>query len=89
MSRPKVAVVKAEEIQGNAEFMGGGFVRYDQDVAAIRAAVKQAVELSIGSLDSIIKPGDRVLIKPNLAFRPQQKALLWWIHERWRLWWLM
>lgn len=69
MSRPKIAVVKAEEIQGNAEFMGGGFVRYDQDVAAIRAAVKQAVELSIGSLDSIIKPGDRVLIKPNLAFQ--------------------
>ncbi len=41
MSRPKVALVKAEGIQGgNAEFMGGRFVRYDQDVAAIRAAVK-------------------------------------------------
>lgn len=69
MSRPKVALVKAEGIKGNAEFMGGRFVRYDQDVAAIRAAVKKSVELSIGSLDSIIQPGDRVLIKPNLAFQ--------------------
>lgn len=69
MSRPKVALVKAEGIKGNAEFMGGRFVRYDQDVAAIRAAVKKSVELTIGSLDSIIQPGDRVLIKPNLAFQ--------------------
>jgi len=69
MAKPKVAVVKAEGVKGNAEFMGGKFVRYAEDVAAIRAAVKKAVELSIGSLDAIIKPGDRVLIKPNLAFQ--------------------
>ena len=29
----------------------------------------EAVKLAVGSLDNIIKPGDNVLIKPNLAFQ--------------------
>jgi len=49
--------------------MGGKFVRTDADVAKIYATVAKAVELSIGSLDAIIKPGQTVLIKPNLAFQ--------------------
>lgn len=69
MSNPKVAVVKCAPLEGNASFMGGKFVRHDADVAKIYAAVAKAVELSIGSLDAIIKPGQTVLIKPNLAFQ--------------------
>ncbi|NPV72030.1 MAG: DUF362 domain-containing protein [Firmicutes bacterium] len=67
--RPKVAVVKTPKLEGTDGFLGGKFVRYDEDVAAIRAAVDSAVRLAIGSLDAIIKPGDKVLIKPNLAFQ--------------------
>jgi len=69
MSNPKVAVVKCAPLEGNASFMGGKFVRTDADVAKIYATVAKAVELSIGSLDAIIKPGQTVLIKPNLAFQ--------------------
>ncbi len=64
--------------------MGGRFVRYDQDVAAIRAAVKKSVELTIGSLDSIIQPGDRVLINLTWLFKLRPRASLWWIRGRWK-----
>jgi len=67
--QPKVAIVKCEPLAGNAAFMAGKFTRSDDDVAKIKAAVKKAVELAIGSPDAIIKPGQKVLIKPNLAFR--------------------
>jgi uncharacterized protein (DUF362 family) len=69
MSQPKVAIVKCERPEGNAAFIAGKYTRRDDDVAKIRAAVKKAVELAIGSLDTIIKPGQKVLIKPNLAFQ--------------------
>jgi uncharacterized protein (DUF362 family) len=49
--------------------MAGKFVRYDADIAKIKEAVAKAVELAIGSPDTIIKEGQTVLIKPNLAFR--------------------
>jgi uncharacterized protein (DUF362 family) len=49
--------------------MAGKFTRRDDDVAKIKAAVKKAVELAIGSPDAIIKAGQKVLIKPNLAFQ--------------------
>src|SRR5690554_3680065 len=78
MAKPKVAVAKAGALKGNAEFMGGRFVRYDEDVAAIKKTVAEAVELAVGSLDNIIQPGDRVLIKPNLAFQapPESHAVV-------------
>jgi len=69
MGTARVSIVKASEIKGNEEFMGGKFVRYDEDVTAIKTAVKKAIELAVGSIDAIIKPGDRVLVKPNLAFQ--------------------
>ncbi|WKY42912.1 DUF362 domain-containing protein [Eubacteriaceae bacterium ES2] len=69
MSKPKVAIAKVEQPEGNASFMGGKYVRIEEDVKKIKAAVAQAVELSIGSLDTIIKEGQTVLIKPNLAFQ--------------------
>ena len=69
MSKPKVAIVKCATPEGNAEFMAGKFVRKDSDIAKIKEAVAKAVELAIGSPDAIIKPGQKVLIKPNLAFQ--------------------
>jgi uncharacterized protein (DUF362 family) len=69
VSKPKVAIAKCAVPEGNAEFMGGKFVRKDSDIAKIKEAVAKAVELAIGSPDAIIKPGQKVLIKPNLAFQ--------------------
>jgi uncharacterized protein (DUF362 family) len=69
VSKPKVAIAKCADPEGNAEFMGGKFVRKDSDIAKIKEAVAKAVELAIGSPDAIIKPGQKVLIKPNLAFQ--------------------
>jgi len=69
MSKPVVSVVKVEQPKGNTEFMGGKFVRYEEDIKKIKTAVAEAIKLSIGSLDTIIKEGDTVLIKPNLAFQ--------------------
>ena len=69
MSNPRVSIAKTGELKGNAQFMAGEYVRYDEDVAKIRAAVKEAVELAVGSIDAVIKPGAKVLVKPNLAFQ--------------------
>ncbi len=65
----RVAIARTGDLKGNARFMGGEYVRYDEDVAKIKAAVKQAVELAVGSIDNVIKPGQKVLVKPNLAFQ--------------------
>ncbi len=69
MSKSKVAVVKSAKPEGNDGFIAGKYTRLDSDIAVIKEAVAKAVRLSIGSLDSIIKEGDVVLIKPNLAFQ--------------------
>jgi uncharacterized protein (DUF362 family) len=65
----RVSIARTGDLKGNAQFMAGEYVRYDEDVKKIRAAVKEAVELAIGSLDNVIKPGQKVLVKPNLAFQ--------------------
>jgi uncharacterized protein (DUF362 family) len=65
----RVSIAKTGELKGNAQFMAGEYVRYDEDVAKVKAAVKEAVELAVGSIDTIIKPGQKVLVKPNLAFQ--------------------
>jgi uncharacterized protein (DUF362 family) len=69
MSKPKVAIVKTGGLKGNPEFLGGKFVRYDQDIAQLKGKIAEAIALSVGSIDSIIKAGETVLIKPNLAFQ--------------------
>jgi uncharacterized protein (DUF362 family) len=69
ITKPKVSIVKVEQPEGNAQFMTGKYVRDANDVQKIKTAVGKAIELSIGSLDSIIKEGQTVLIKPNLAFQ--------------------
>lgn len=65
----RVSIARTGDLGGNAKFMAGEYVRTDEDVAAIKAAVKQAVELAVGSIDNVIKPGAKVLVKPNLAFQ--------------------
>jgi len=69
MSKPKVAVVRSMKPEGNDGFIAGKYTRLESDIKVIKEAVAKAVELSIGSLDAIIKEGDTVLIKPNLAFQ--------------------
>jgi uncharacterized protein (DUF362 family) len=65
----RVSIARTGDLKGNAQFMAGDYVRYDEDVAKIKAAVKEAVELAVGSIDAVIKPGAKVLVKPNLAFQ--------------------
>lgn len=65
----RVSIARTGNLKGNAQFMAGEYVRHDEDVAAIRAAVKAAVEMAVGSIDAIIKPGAKVLVKPNVAFQ--------------------
>jgi len=78
MNTTRVSVVKSTPLEGNAPFMKGTFVRTDGDVEKIKAAVAKAVELAVGSLDTIISEGQTVLIKPNLAFQapPESHAVV-------------
>lgn len=69
MSKPKVAIVKTGSLKGNPEFMGGKFVRYDEDVAQIKEKIAETIDLAVGGIDNVIKEGETVLIKPNLAFQ--------------------
>ena len=69
MSKPKVAIVKTGGLKGNPEFLGGKFVRHDEDIAQLKEKIAETIALSVGSIDSIIKEGETVLIKPNLAFQ--------------------
>jgi uncharacterized protein (DUF362 family) len=80
MDNPKVAIVKTPSLKGTAEFLPPvkKFKRYAEDVDAIEAAVAKAVEFSVGSIDQIVRPGQTVLIKPNLAFNapPESYAVV-------------
>ena len=69
MSKPKVAVVKTGALKGNPEFLGGRFVRYDEDIELLKARIAETIGLAVGSIDAVIKEGETVLIKPNLAFQ--------------------
>jgi uncharacterized protein (DUF362 family) len=64
----KVSICEFDFLKGNEEFIGGKFKRYDEDVSAIKEKLRDIIEMSVGSIDNLIKNGDRVLIKPNLAF---------------------
>jgi uncharacterized protein (DUF362 family) len=80
MDKPKVAIVKTPSLKGNAEFLPPvkKYKRYAEDVDAIEAAVAKSIELTVGSIDQIVKPGQTVLIKPNLAFNapPESYAVV-------------
>ncbi|MBW2617740.1 MAG: DUF362 domain-containing protein [Deltaproteobacteria bacterium] len=57
MNKAKVSIVKTGK---------------NPDYAAVMAAVREAVEL-VGGIEDIIKPGQLVMVKPNLAANPGAK----------------
>ena len=63
-----VSVVKVDNLKGNKEFIGGHFERHEQDIKEIKDSLREVISLAVGDIDNLIKNGDRVLIKPNLAF---------------------
>jgi uncharacterized protein (DUF362 family) len=65
----KVAIVQTGKLKGTPEFMGGKFVRYDEDIAQVKAKIKEAFDLAVGGVDNVVKSGETVLVKPNLAFQ--------------------
>ncbi|MEW5721719.1 MAG: DUF362 domain-containing protein [Thermodesulfobacteriota bacterium] len=69
MPKPKVAIVQTGELKGTAPFLAGKFVRYDEDIAVLKEKIAETIALAVGGIDSLIKPGETVLIKPNLAFQ--------------------
>ncbi len=71
MSKPKVAIVKTGEFKGNKEFLPPTkkFVRYNEDIEQVKAKIEETIDLAVGGIDNIVKPGETVLIKPNLAFQ--------------------
>jgi uncharacterized protein (DUF362 family) len=69
MAKPKVAIVRTGKLKGNPEFLGGKFVRYDEDIAQIKEKIAETINLAVGGVDNIIHGGEKVLIKPNLAFQ--------------------
>jgi len=68
---PRVAIVRTGELKGNKEFLPPTkkFVRYDEDIAQIKAKIEEVINLAVGGIDTIIKEGETVLVKPNLAFQ--------------------
>ncbi|MCK5485703.1 MAG: DUF362 domain-containing protein, partial [Desulfobacterales bacterium] len=69
MSKPRVAIVRTGDVKGNAEFLGGKFVRYDEDIVQLKTKIAETIDLAVGGIDNIIGEGETVLIKPNLAFQ--------------------
>ena len=69
MGKPKVAIVRTGDLKGNPEFLSGTFVRYDEDVAQLKEKVEETINLAVGGIDNVVKEGETVLIKPNLAFQ--------------------
>lgn len=69
MAKSKVAIVRTGGLKGTAEFMGGKFVRYEEDIAQVKAKIKETIDLAVGGIDNIVKEGETVLVKPNLAFQ--------------------
>ncbi|HDZ89906.1 MAG: DUF362 domain-containing protein [Deltaproteobacteria bacterium] len=69
MSKPKVAITRTGNLRGNAEFLGGKFVRYKEDITLLKEKIAETIDLAAGGIDNIIHKGETVLIKPNLAFQ--------------------
>lgn len=67
--KSKVAIVKTGNLKGNPEFLGGKFVRYDEDIAQLKEKIVEIIDLAVGGIDNIIHEGETVLVKPNLAFQ--------------------
>jgi hypothetical protein len=67
MSKPRVAIVRTGDVKGNAEFLGGKFVRYDEDIVQLKTKIAETIDLAVGGIDNIIGEGETVLIKPILG----------------------
>lgn len=67
----KVAIVRTGPFKGNADFLPPKrtFVRYDEDIAQVKQKIEETINLAVGGIDAVVKPGETVLIKPNLAFQ--------------------
>lgn len=68
---PRVAIVRTGPFKGNPEFLPptAKFVRYEEDIQQVKAKIEETINLAVGGIDNIVKPGETVLIKPNLAFQ--------------------
>lgn len=68
---PRVAIVRTGDLKGNKEFLPPTkkFVRYEEDIAQIKAKIEEVINLAVGGIDNIVKAGETVLVKPNLAFQ--------------------
>ncbi len=69
MTEARVAIVRTEGLKGNADFLGGKFVRYDEDIDLLKHKIAETIELAVGGIDKIVADNETVLIKPNLAFQ--------------------
>jgi len=57
----KVAIVRRDKVPGA--------LIYDyteKDVQIVKGMIKEAIDLSVGGIDKIVFPGDRVILKPNV-----------------------
>jgi len=77
---PKVAIVRTGHLKGTEDFMPpkSKFVYLKEDIDILKAKIEETINLAVGGIDNIIKPGETVLIKPNLAFQapPESYAVV-------------
>ena len=50
MSKPRVAIVKTGALKGNREFLGGKFVRYEEDIAQLKKKIAETITLAVGGI---------------------------------------
>lgn len=77
---PKVAIVRTGSFKGNEEFLPPKktFVRLEEDIEQVKRKIEETINLAVGGIDNIVKPGETVLVKPNLGFQapPESYAVV-------------
>lgn len=77
---PKVAIVRTGSFKGNEEFLPPKktFVRLEEDIEQVKRKIEETINLAVGGIDNIVKPGEIVLVKPNLGFQapPESYAVV-------------
>ena len=69
MSKPRVAIVKTGALKGNREFWAANSSVTKKTSLNLKKKIAETITLAVGGIDSIIRKGETVLIKPNLAFQ--------------------
>lgn len=69
MPETRVAIVQTGDLKGNPDFLGGKFVRHQEDIDLLKQKIAETIDLAVGGIDNIITDNETVLIKPNLAFQ--------------------